>query len=38
MTLQHEPTPWIPEHVYADAGGAVVLLKELAEPLVAECN
>src|SRR5438445_99400 len=38
MTLQHEPTPWIPSTYMPALAGRLFYLKELAEPLVAECN
>ena len=38
MTLQHEPTPWIPSSYMPTMAGRLFYLKELAEPLVAECN
>ncbi len=38
MTLQHEPTPWIPSTYMPTLAGSLFYLKELAEPLVAECN
>jgi glucosamine-6-phosphate deaminase len=38
MTLQHEPTPWIPSTFMPTLAGRLFYLKELAEPLVAECN
>jgi glucosamine-6-phosphate deaminase len=38
MTLQHEPTPWIPSTYMPTLAGRLFYLKELAEPLVAECN
>jgi glucosamine-6-phosphate deaminase len=38
MTLHHEPTPWIPSTFMPTMAGRLFFLKELAEPLVAECN
>jgi len=38
MTLQHEPTPWIPSSYMPTLAGRLFFVKELAEPLVAECN
>jgi glucosamine-6-phosphate deaminase len=38
MTLLHEPTPWIPSTYMPTLPGRLFYLKELAEPLVAECN
>jgi glucosamine-6-phosphate deaminase len=38
MTLQHEPTPWIPSTYMATLPGRLFYLNELAEPLVAECH
>ena len=38
MTLQHEPTPWIPSTYMPTLPGRLFFLRELAEPLVAECN
>jgi glucosamine-6-phosphate deaminase len=38
MTLQHEPTPWIPSTYMPTLPGRLFFLQELAEPLVAECN
>lgn len=38
MTLHHNPTPWIPSTYMATLAGRLFFLKELAEPLVAECN
>jgi glucosamine-6-phosphate deaminase len=38
MTLQHKPTPWIPSTYMPTLPGRLFYLKELAEPLVAECN
>ena len=38
MTLQHEPTPWIPSTYMPTLAGRLFYLNELAEPLVAECN
>jgi glucosamine-6-phosphate deaminase len=38
MTLQHEPTPWIPSTYMPTLAGRLFYVKELAQPLVAECN
>ncbi|MBI2808753.1 MAG: glucosamine-6-phosphate isomerase [Planctomycetes bacterium] len=38
MTLQHEPNTWIPSTYMPTLAGKLFYLKELAEPLVAECN
>ena len=38
MTLQHEPTPWIPSSFMPTLAGRLFYLSELATPLVAECN
>lgn len=38
MTLHHEPTPWIPSSFMPTLPGRLFYLKELAEPLVAECH
>ncbi len=38
MTLQHEPTPWIPSTYMPTRPGRLFYLHELAEPLVAECH
>jgi glucosamine-6-phosphate deaminase len=38
MTLHHEPTPWIPSTFMTTLPGRLFYLRELAEPLVAECN
>ena len=38
MTLQHEPSPWIPSTYMPTLAGRLFYLKELAEALVAECN
>lgn len=38
MTLRHEPTPWIPSTFMPTQPGRLFYLKELAGPLVAECN
>ena len=38
MTLQHEPTPWIPSTYMPTLAGKLFYMQELAEPLVAECN
>jgi len=38
MTLHHEPTPWIPSTYMTTLPGRLFYLRELAEPLIAECN
>ncbi len=38
MTLQHEPTPWIPSTFMPTLAGRLFYLKELAEPLAADCH
>jgi glucosamine-6-phosphate deaminase len=38
MTLQHEPTPWIPSTYMPTLPGRLFYVKELADPLVAECH
>ena len=38
MTLHHEPTPWIPSSFMPTLAGRLFYIKQLAEPLVAECN
>jgi glucosamine-6-phosphate deaminase len=38
MTLRHEPTTWIPSTFMPTQPGRLFFLKELAGPLVAECN
>ena len=38
MTLQHQPTPWIPSTYMPTLPGRLFYVQELAEPLVAECN
>jgi len=38
MTLQHQPTPWIPSSFMPTLPGRLFFLRELAEPLVAECH
>ena len=38
MSLQHEPTPWIPSTYMPTLAGRLFYLQELAEPLVAECH
>lgn len=37
-TLHHKPTPWIPSTFMPTLPGKLFFLKELAGPLVAECN
>lgn len=38
MTLHHEPTPWIPSSFMPTLPGRLFYLRELAGPLVPECN
>lgn len=38
MTLRHGPTPWITSSYIPTLAGKLFFLKELAGPLVAECN
>jgi glucosamine-6-phosphate deaminase len=38
MTLHHEPTPWIPSSYMPTLPGRLFFLRELAGPLVPECN
>ncbi|MBA3315422.1 MAG: glucosamine-6-phosphate isomerase [Planctomycetaceae bacterium] len=38
MTLRHDPTPWIPSTWMPTQPGKLFYMKELAGPLVAECN
>jgi glucosamine-6-phosphate deaminase len=38
MTLHHAPTPWIPSTFMPTLAGKLFFLRQLAEPLVAECN
>lgn len=38
MTLHHEPTPWIPSTYMPTLAGRLFFVRELGEPLVAECN
>lgn len=38
MTLHHEPTPWVPSTFMPTLAGRLFYLKELADPLMAECN
>lgn len=38
MTLHHEPTPWIPSTFMTTLAGRLFYLKELADPLIADCN
>ena len=38
MTLRHDPTPWIPSTFMPTQPGRLFFLKELAGPLLAECN
>ncbi len=38
MTLGHEPTPWIPSSYMPTLPGRLFYLRELAEPLTADCH
>jgi glucosamine-6-phosphate deaminase len=38
MTLRHPPTPWIPSTWMPTQAGRLFFVRELAGPLVAECN
>ena len=38
MTLLHEPTPWIPSSYMPTLPGRLFYLRELGEPLTAECH
>jgi glucosamine-6-phosphate deaminase len=38
MTLQHEPTPWIPSSFMPTLAGRLYFLNELSIPLLAECH
>ena len=38
MTLQHEPTPWIPSSFMPTLAGRLFYLNELAESLIADCH
>jgi glucosamine-6-phosphate deaminase len=38
MTLNHEPTPWIPSSFMPTLAGRLFYLQELAGPLIAECH
>jgi glucosamine-6-phosphate deaminase len=38
MTLHHQPTPWIPSTYMPTLPGRLFYLRELAEPLIVECN
>jgi glucosamine-6-phosphate deaminase len=38
MTLQHEPTPWIPSSFMPTLAGRLFYIKELAESLEADCH
>jgi glucosamine-6-phosphate deaminase len=38
MTLLHEPTPWIPSSYMPTLPGRLFYLREMAEPLTAECH
>ncbi|MBI3407420.1 MAG: glucosamine-6-phosphate isomerase [Planctomycetes bacterium] len=38
MTLQHEPTPWIPSTYMPTLPGRLFYLQEMTAPLIAECN
>jgi glucosamine-6-phosphate deaminase len=38
MTLRHEPTPWIPSSYMPTLPGRLFYIRDIAGPLVAECN
>jgi glucosamine-6-phosphate deaminase len=38
MTLQHEPTPWIPSTFMPTLPGRLFYVQDLGQPLLAECN
>ncbi len=38
MTLQHQPTPWIPSTYMPTLPGRLFFVDDLAEPLIPECN
>jgi glucosamine-6-phosphate deaminase len=38
MTLQLQPTPWVPSSYMPTLAGRLFYLRELAEPLLAECH
>ena len=38
MTLGHEPTPWIPSTYMPTLAGRLFYVKELAEPMAADCH
>ncbi|GIW79271.1 MAG: hypothetical protein KatS3mg105_1078 [Gemmatales bacterium] len=38
MTLHHEPTPWIPSTFMTTLPGRLFYVRDIAGPLVAECN
>ncbi|MGE0378104.1 MAG: glucosamine-6-phosphate isomerase, partial [Planctomycetaceae bacterium] len=38
MTFRHQPSPWIPSTYMPTQPGRLFYLRELAGPLVAECN
>jgi glucosamine-6-phosphate deaminase len=38
MSLLHKPTSWIPSSFMPTLAGKLFYLRELAEPLIAECN
>jgi glucosamine-6-phosphate deaminase len=38
VTLQHEPTPWIPSTYMPTLAGRLFYLRELADSLVADCH
>jgi glucosamine-6-phosphate deaminase len=38
MTLHHQPTPWIPSSYMPTLAGRLFYVRELAEPLLAECH
>ncbi len=38
MTLHHQPTPWIPSSYMPTLPGRLFYVRQLADPLIAECN
>ncbi len=38
MTLRHGPSPWIPSTYMPTQPGRLFILRDLAGPLVADCN
>jgi glucosamine-6-phosphate deaminase len=38
MSLQHQPTPWIPSTYMPTLAGRLFFVRDLLDPLVAECN